>query len=71
MTIENPNRLAIASLWGAATIRQLIYFWGVAATTPPASNTRSEPIMFVGIILRKTGHKCGESNAGIIGFWQA
>ena len=46
--------------------RQLTYFWGVAPTMPPASNTRTEPIM-----LRIIGHKFGENNAGIIRFSQA
>ena len=59
------------SLWGAASNRQLIYFWGVALITPPASNTRPEPIYYVGIILRIIGHNFGENNAGIIGCLQA
>ena len=54
------------SFWGAAINRQLIYFWGVAPTTPPAWNTRPELIM-----LRITGHKFGENNVGVIGCWES
>ena len=57
------------SLWGAATNGQLIYFWGIAPTTTPASNTIGA--YYAGIILRIIGHKVGESNVGIIGFSQA